>query len=132
MSSNYPEGVTNSHPHFNQNDIVAEVQCEREEADVLPAFIVTQALDELLNLLDPKRRQLTPHEDLLYMVTTLRGRLDGLEQNREYECPFEDAVEVEVREDAEWQCPICGATHDINSLPEGPDPDRAWDDRHGN
>lgn len=132
MSDNYPAGVSNSHPHFNENTITAEVRCEREEADVVPSFAITTALDELITMLEYKPYAPTQKGVILQKAIVLRQQITDLEQNREYECPFDGEVEVEVRDDAEWTCPLCGATHEINSLPEGPDPDRAWDERHGN
>lgn len=130
--SNYPMGVDDSHPHFNQSTTTAEVRCEREEATVIPAVFTQAMLDDLDTLVERGRRFPTREGYLTDRIEGFRKRLKTMEQEREYECSYEGEVEVEVREDAEWTCPLCGATHTINSLPEGPDPDRAWDERHGN
>lgn len=132
MSDNYPAGVSNSHPHFNQTEVTVEVQCGREEATVVPENAIAMGLDELLDLLSPTRWKSTPLGTLLTKVSVLRQQVTDLSRDGEYECPYEGEVEVEVREDAEWTCPLCGATHEIDSTPEGPDPDAAWDARHGN
>lgn len=128
MSSNYPAGVTNDHPIFNPSETTLELACETEEAQVVPVHAIREGLSELLALTGHAANM----PEIEKRLAVLQQQVIDLERTAEYECPFDEEVEVAVAEDAEWTCPICGATHTVDSLPEGPDPDRGWDERHGN
>lgn len=125
-NDNYPAGVTNAHPHFNPpREIAAGVECGADEALVVPSFIIKTSLARI--------RQLTGHaanmDDVDLMLAALQFKIDELEQEREYECPFHDEIDLEESECARWVCPVCGNERETDTLPEERDPDEEWERR---
>jgi hypothetical protein len=57
-------------------------------------------------------------------------QLEALEQEREYECPFNDEVDLEESECARWDCPVCGNERETDTMPEERDPDEEWERRN--
>ena len=61
-------------------------------------------------------------------IEALQKRITELEQEREYECPFNDEVDLPESECARWDCPVCGNERETDTLPEDVDPDRAYEE----
>jgi hypothetical protein len=124
--SNYPAGVSDSHPYFNPpREIASAVECGADEALVIPSFVIKADLIRL--------RELTGHaanmaevDDLL---AAMQYKIGELEQEREYECPFNDDIDLEESECARWDCPVCGNERETDTMPEERDPDYEWDHR---
>lgn len=128
--SNYPAGVSDSHPYFNPpREIAVQVECDAVETAVLPSHAVNAVLQELREYVTRQvKAGQNGSEILLGVVGRIERsglRLGTLEQEREYECEFSGEVEMAESEEAEWQCPDCGATRTKDTLPEqDPDDDR--------
>ena len=124
--SNYPDGVTDAHPHFNPTERPVTVTCTSDEALTIPSFTIKADLIRL--------RELTGHaanmaevDDLL---AAMQSKIDELEREESYECQWEGELELPVSEEAEWDCPRCGSTQTTDTVPEDRDPDEGWDNRH--
>lgn len=129
-NSNYPAGVTDNHPHFNPPAISASaVECGADEALVLPNYWVQLKLNEILNIchrLDPNSVVATELVDKIDKVLAESLKLSA---TAEYECPFNDEVDLEESECARWDCPVCGNERETDTLPEERDPDEEWERR---
>lgn len=138
--SNYPMGVSDSHPHFNPPRVSASaVECGADEALVMPAHTVVEGLKDLeryINSLTKGRgMEERPHtvqilESIVNQIGQLQERLAPLEQETEYECPFADEVDLEESECARWDCPVCGNERETDTMPEERDPDEEWERRN--
>lgn len=127
--SNYPDGVTDAHPHFNPSERPTTVSCESEEAQVVPSFAVKAALIELLEHLEQKERAGgVNHATIKYRIIKLQKNIDEWDREGDYECQWTGEMELPVSEEAHWDCPRCGVEQSTDTLPEE-DPDRGWDDR---
>jgi rubrerythrin len=145
--SNYPAGVTDSHPHFNPNERPVQVACSVEDATVVPSHVVKQALKELAELMERIPSATAAYapspaaarKKALEKVKELQEQIEKLEDVSDFACPFEGELELPVSEEAEWVCPVCGQTRTSDTLPEE-DPDRAreehedmmYEERRGN
>ena len=133
-NDNYPAGVTDAHPHFNPSEVSMEVECESEEALVVPSFAIKAELHGLKDLLDKAAAGSVADADLLtplfFKVGHLTGLVDRLEREGEYECQWKGEQELALSEEAEWDCPRCGNTNSTDTLPEDRDPDEGWDNRY--
>jgi hypothetical protein len=119
MSDYYPAGVTDAHPHFNPpRESAAAVECGADEALVVPSFAVKAALTEILEVAESGNKLGT-----LDLIAELLAVIPDWEQEREYECPFKDEVDLEESECARWDCPVCGNARETDNLPEERDPD---------
>ena len=138
-NSNYPAGVSDNHPYFNPpRESATAVECGADSALVVPSFAVKAALDELRDFAAQLARQAAGSDmpwaaESLGSVTaridwSLLG-LDQLEQETEYECPFNDEIDLEESECARWDCPVCGNERETDNLPEERDPDYEYDRR---
>jgi hypothetical protein len=136
-NSNYPAGVTDNHPHFNPPRVSANaVECGADSALVVPSFAVKGELyalqlqlQELTNADVPAgvaAKLLTIETDLGKLIE----QIVELEQETEYECPFNDEVDLEESECARWDCPVCGNERETDTLPEERDPDEEWERRN--
>jgi hypothetical protein len=131
-SSNYPAGVTDAHAHFNPPAISASaVECGADEALVIPSFAVKVELTDLREYIG---RQVNAGQNGSEILLGIAGRIDRLqervnilEQEREYECPFSDEIDLEESECARWDCPVCGNERETDNAPEDRDPDEEWD-----
>jgi len=133
--SNYPAGVSDNHPYFNPQEGSVHVTCGNDEAKVIPAAAVTTQMKDLAEFV----KRLTPNgagfwQDTLQAISARIASsvedLQAVEREADYECPFEGVMDVAISEEAEWTCPVCGATRTSDTLPEEQDPDRGWDDRY--
>jgi hypothetical protein len=128
MSEYLPAGVTDAHPHFNPpRESATAVECGADEALVIPAQAVKAALIEISGYIN-KLRKFNPKDGEMLMsigtkIALLQARIDELGQEREYECPFKDEVDLEESECARWDCPVCGNDRETDNLPEDRDPD---------
>jgi len=136
--SNYPEGVSDSHPHFNPpREIASAVECGNDEALVVPSFGVKAALNEIADLLERiptgtmayAPSPAAARKAALNVVKRLQGEISEWEQEREYECPFSGEVDLEESECARWDCLVCGAERETDTMPEERDPDYEYDHR---
>lgn len=128
MSSNYPAGVSDAHPHFNPAPVSASaVECGADEALVVPSFKVKTSLTGILLAMRGGYRDLAEG-----MIEKLLEQVTELEQEREYECPFNDQVDLEESECAIWDCPVCGNERETDNAPEERDPDYEYDRRGDN
>lgn len=132
--SNYPAGVSDSHPYFNPpREIATGVECGADEALVIPSFAVKAALTEMKHMVSQLREDERiggATRDLMNgKITWLQERIDEWEQEREYECPFHDEIDLPESECAQWVCPVCGNDRETDTLPEERDPDEGWDRR---
>lgn len=133
-NDNYPAGVTDAHPYFNPPRVSASaVECGADEALVVPSFAVKEALIEIGGYIN-KLRKFNPKDGEMLMsigtkIALLEARIDELEQEREYECPFNDEVDLEESECARWVCPVCGNDRETDNAPEERDPDEEWERR---
>lgn len=126
--SNYPAGVSDSHPYFNPpRESATAVECGADEALVLPNYWVQVKLNELLNI---AHRFPTEDRDVQALVKKLDDALAEtlkLAKSAEYECPFNGEVDLEESECARWDCPVCGNERETDNLPEDRDPDYEHD-----
>lgn len=123
MSSNYPAGVSDNHPHFNPPRVSASaVECGADEALVVPSFAVKAALTEILKVAESGNRAGTERK-----IAELLAVIPDWEQEAEYECPFNDELDLEESECARWDCPVCGNERETDTLPEERDPDYEHD-----
>jgi rubrerythrin len=132
--SNYPAGVSDSHPYFNPKETNAAVECGADEALVVPAHTVMTGLQKLRVFCGEFAKESEGNAKArLVTIDMLIGRLQkGLEvlgQEREYECPFTGDLDLEESECARWDCPVCGNERETDTIPEERDPDEAWDRR---
>lgn len=135
-NDHYPAGVTDAHPHFNPDVTYREFECGADEATVIPSFAVKAALIELetyINaltkgrLMDERPHTVQMLQSVVARVQDLQRQIDGMEQDCEYECGWKGELELDVSPEAEWDCPRCGNTRTTDTLPEGQDPDDAYD-----
>jgi hypothetical protein len=125
-ASNYPPGVSDSHPYFNPpGEAEVEVVCESEEAVVIPSFWIKS---ELIALRDQTKGLPAKVSERLSEILI---RIYDLEADGDYECKFGGKVELPGETaDAEWDCPVCGTAHTEDTMTEDEDPDRGWDERN--
>jgi hypothetical protein len=132
MSDYYPAGVTDAHPHFNPpRESATAVECGADSALVIPSFAVKAALIEIAELLERIPTATAAYapspaaarKKALERVKALQEQIDELEQETEYECPFNDELDLEESECARWNCPVCGNARETDNLPEDRDPD---------
>lgn len=134
--SNLPPGVTDAHPIFNPPaEVMWPVTCEAEEASVVPSYVVKEALTAIreslhaLHSMAPEAA-MARLEEIEVGVAALQEVVEELEDMGDYECPFDGEVELPGQTaEAEWTCPTCGTEHKADTIDEGEDPDRGWDDR---
>jgi hypothetical protein len=136
MSDYYPAGVTDAHPHFNPpRESATAVECGADEALVVPSHMFKTALEELRVLAggdykgDGGLNRPASMGTVLLRIEQLIDSIPLLEQEREYECPFKDELDLEESECARWDCPVCGNERETDSLPEDRDPDYEYDRR---
>lgn len=138
-NSNYPDGVTDAHPHFNPNERPVTVACGADEALIVPSFAVKAGLNDLEEYVNrlTKGRMMDerPHtvqilESIVNRIGQLREQVEANEQEGEYECEWEGEQELPVSEEAEWTCPRCGVDRSTDTAPEERDPDEGWDSRY--
>lgn len=137
MSSNLPDGVTDAHPEFNSPaESVITVQCGHDEALVIPSFAINAELNEIRDYIGRQVRARQNGSEVLLGISGRLGRLleriTSLEQEREYDCTLNPALELDLPESecAQWVCPVCGNDNETDTLPEDRDPDEAWDSRY--
>jgi hypothetical protein len=124
MSGYYPDGVTSAHPYFNPPvERATGVECGADEALVVPSFAVKGALYQILEVAKSGNKAGTER-----LVAELLAVIPDWEQEREYECPFHDEIDLEESECAQWVCPVCGNDRETDTVPEDVDPDRAYEE----
>lgn len=126
--SNYPDGVSDSHPYFNPTERPTTVSCTAEEAKVVPTAAIKETLASISRLLEEKQWTLTRHRNAVAKVTALRLQIEDIERESDYECQWVGELELPVSEEAMWTCPRCGVEQTTDTLPEE-DPDQGWDER---
>lgn len=136
-NDNYPMGVTDAHPHFNPApERATAVECGADEALVVPSRMFKTALEELRVLAggdykgDGGQGRPANMGTVLLRIEQLIDSIPLLEQEREYECPFNDEIDLEESECARWDCPTCGNERETDNLPEDRDPDEEWERRN--
>lgn len=133
MSSNYPAGVSDSHPYFNPREGSVHVTCGNDEASVIPTHAVTADLERLRGQLDSLSASgwAVSNKDARAVVDGLDRLIASIvwiAKDSDYECPFIGIMDVAISEEAAWVCPICGAERISDTLPEERDPDEEmWD-----
>jgi len=125
--SNYPDGVSDSHPYFNPREGSVNVTCGSDVADVVPMNMTRKALDSMKEWLQMKPRTL---EEMEQRIDFINDSLTEAKRESDYECPFEGVMDVAISEEAEWECPVCGGTRVSDTLPEERDPDEEWERRN--
>lgn len=134
--SNYPDGVSDAHPYFNPpRESATAVECGADSALVVPSFAVKAALIEIAEMLERIPTATAAYapspaaarKKALERVKALQEQIDELEQETEYECPFNDDVDLEESECARWDCPVCGNERETDNAPEERDPDYEHD-----
>jgi rubrerythrin len=63
-------------------------------------------------------------------VEAIRAAVRDWAKDGTYECDWTGELDLPVSEEAEWQCPRCGAVQTTDTLPEERDPDEEWDSRY--
>lgn len=130
-NDNYPAGVSDSHPYFNPQEASVHVVCGNDEAAVVPSYAITKALEKLRRLTgDGGLNRPASHGTIVEHIDLMQELVELSERETGYECPFEGVMDVDISEEAEWTCPLCGATRVSDTLPEERDPDEGWDSRH--
>lgn len=133
--SNYPDGVSDSHPYFNPSETYVEVECETEEALVVPSFFIKSELTMIKTFAEEFASAARDDANwdrfvtLRMMIDQLQGKIDEVEREGDYECQWKGEQELPVSEEAEWDCPRCGQTQTTDTVPEDRDPDEGWDQR---
>lgn len=122
--SNYPDGVTDAHEHFNPEERPVTVSCTSDECKVVPSFMVTGELQMILELTGHSANM----EEVGSAIQSLIAEILDVEKEGGYECTWEGELDLPVSEEAEWDCPRCGNTNTDDTLPEDIDPDRAYDE----
>lgn len=121
--SNYPDGVTDAHEHFNPKERYLTVNCTTEEALVVPSFMVKGELQIILDIAATGNKAGTEAA-----IHALLAEIQDFEREGGYECQWEGEMELPVSEDAEWDCPRCGVSQTSDTIPDdGPDPDEAYE-----
>lgn len=140
--SNYPDGVTDAHPHFNPQETTLEVQCQADEALVVPSFAVKAALIELAKLLERiptgtaayAPSPAVARKKALELVKQLQADIDEMEQESTYECGHTAEYTLAVSDAAEFDCERCGRDQTTDTTPDEREDDDAYDrmrdDRH--
>lgn len=135
-ASNYPPGVTDSHPYFNPPaEVMWPVECDSEECVVVPSYAVKAMLNELEDMVKktlnkPLSQMADWLPDLQAQIKFARERVEELEDQGDYDCQFKGEIELPGQTaEAEWTCPVCGNDHVTDTIDDEPDPDRGWDDR---
>lgn len=128
----YPAGVTDAHPHFNPQEGSVYLACGNDEAKVVPVHAAIEDLNALRKQLHDLSASgwAVSSKDARAVVEKLDGLIEGIAgtaKDSDYECPFAGMVDVAISEEAEWTCPLCGATRVSDTLPEERDPDEEWD-----
>lgn len=124
--SNYPAGVSDNHEYFNPpREVASAVECGADEALVVPFAAVNAAVAEARKLVERG-----DHAGAAQQLALLELKLDDWKQEREYECPFNDELDLEESECARWDCPVCGNERETDTLPEERDPDEEWERRN--
>lgn len=100
MLSNYPPGVTGNEDHFGpRSEYPYHMTCETSPAEiwVLP------------------KREMDADSDLRIAGKGAIAVLKRMELVEVYQCPFEGEVDVqEWNYTITWECPLCGAEHEID------------------
>jgi len=131
MSSNYPAGVSDAHEYFNPPAISASaVECGADSALVLPNYWVQVKLNEILNICHRLHPDSSVSLELVDKLDKVLAESMGLAQETEYECPFNDEVDLPESECAQWDCPVCGNERETDTMPEERDPDEEWERRN--
>lgn len=114
--SNYPAGVSDAHPHFNPPEEM-QVICGSEESTVIPSFELKAEMKRLIASVThlqsvPTSVAIAAIPALEQSLTNLLDRVEELEDNGSYACPFEGEVQPELDGGAaNWDCPVCGETN---------------------
>lgn len=134
--SNYPDGVSDAHPYFNPQEGSVHVVCGNDTATVVPAHAITKALEKLRKMAggdykgDGGLNRPANHGTIVEHIDMMQELVELSEKEADYECPFEGVMDVDISEEAEWVCPLCGVTRVSDTTPEDRDPDEGWDNRH--
>lgn len=124
MSGYYPAGVTGNEPQISgPGEAVVQVECDGEEATVVPSLVVTPVLADLRYTLN-HMMHLSADEaalrlpGILKAVEDLTERVEELEDNADFECPFDGDVDMQfVGPNQRWTCPVCAKEHE-ESIPD--------------
>lgn len=123
--SNYPAGVSDSHPYFNPGEVPILMTCKAEEALVVPSFVIKTALNEIHTLAggsykgDGGQNRPVNHGTLIRCIEQLQKLIYNIEAEADYECEWEDELELPVSDHTEWDCPRCGVAQIADTDPEG-------------
>jgi hypothetical protein len=137
-ASNYPPGVSDSHPYFNPpGEIEVEVECDGDGPLVVPSYRVKTWLNQLeqdleqVQLLEMSEANMNKVLAVGDWIRSLREEIDEIEDTADYDCTWTGTVELEEGQaEAEWDCPRCGVTQHADTIVEHEDPDRGWDERN--
>ena len=129
-NDNYPAGVTDAHPHFNPQEGSFAVECGADEALVVPNYWVQLRLNEILNRVYRLPSESREVQELVKKLDATLKEASEMAQEREYECGFKDTLDLDISEEAHWDCPRCGNERTTDTVPEERDPDEGWDNRY--
>lgn len=126
--SNYPEGVSDRHPHFNPRETSAEVECGNDEVIVVPSFYVKGELNEAIAALEKATAAgwAASNAEATSVLERLRKTLAGvysMEKSAEYECPYKGEQDLPVSAEALWDCPLCGDERSTDTTEDHEDDD---------
>lgn len=123
--SNYPMGVSDSHPYFNPQEGSVHVTCNNDEAKVVPSHAVHEMLTRIEEVAATGNKLGTER-----LIADLKMLVTNVERDSDYECPFSGVMDVAISEEAEWTCPVCGGTRTSDTTPDERDPDEEWERRN--
>jgi hypothetical protein len=131
--SNYPDGVTDAHPHFNPAEGSLHLTCGNDEAQVVPVHAIREELKHIWHMAggaykgDGGLNRPASMGAIVERIEKLQESLTDWERDSDYECPFEGVVDVDISEEADWRCPVCGGDRVSDTTPEDRDPDYEHD-----
>lgn len=134
--SNYPAGVTDAHPEFNPPGEL-QVICGSEESVVIPVRVVKEELARLVKSVghlieSPTSVAAQALPPLQQSLQQLLERVEGLEDNGSFACPWEGEVQPDMDNgSANWDCPVCGEHNQTIVEDDEPDYDDMWEARRG-
>ena len=133
--SNYPDGVSDSHPHFASDELTLTASCDSGNVTVIPVHVVQEAISGLSDLAKRYRKAeensrptslLTLQLETALLMLTERLQADCIE-DADIVCEFEGEVDATLHDTvARWDCPVCGQENETD-VDDGPDEDDAYD-----
>lgn len=131
--SNYPPGVSGMEPEIaGLPEFELARTCDNESALYVPAKTVTDQIYWLSQEIAKLNRNDLVRPGMFDRVTSMLEELivATTRDGAEFACEWDDKVDVEYSNGMVfWVCPRCGMEHEDDYEPDGPDPDRDYDNR---